>query len=96
MYNSQTLSQNRLKNLEINLFCLCLLNYVIEITLHDGPLIFIPRYSFLIQIKWGGRYQNGAGMGTGEEMEQAFGYLSRLNSTTKNMTSAGKFIHLIK
>ncbi|XP_072041208.1 uncharacterized protein [Amphiura filiformis] len=42
------------------------------------------------QVKWGGRYQEDAGMGTGEEMEQLFSYLSRLNSTTKNMSAASQ------
>ncbi|XP_072023238.1 uncharacterized protein [Amphiura filiformis] len=42
------------------------------------------------QVKWGGRYQEDAGMGTGEEMEQLFSYLSRLNSTTKNMSAANR------
>ena len=30
-----------------------------------------------------------AAMGTGEEVEQLFSYLSRFNFTTKNMTAAG-------
>ena len=51
---------------------------------------FSPNFfSYIHQIKWGGRYQEGAGLGTGEEMEQLFSYLSRLNSTTKNMSAAG-------
>lgn len=33
--------------------------------------------------------QDGSAGTTGEEMEQLFSYLSRLNLTTKNMTAAG-------
>ncbi|XP_072022311.1 uncharacterized protein [Amphiura filiformis] len=47
-------------------------------------------HSWDCQIKWGGRYQEGAGTGTGEEMEQFFSHLSRLGSTTKNMSMAGR------
>lgn len=42
-----------------------------------------------IQILWGGRMQNGSAGSTGEEMEQLFSYMSRLNLTTKNVTAAG-------
>ncbi len=42
------------------------------------------------QIKWGGRYQSGVGTGSGEEMEQFFSHMSRLGSTTKNMSVAGE------
>ncbi|XP_072038895.1 uncharacterized protein [Amphiura filiformis] len=42
------------------------------------------------QVKWGGRYQEDAGMGRGEEMEQIFSYLSRLNSMTKNVSAANR------
>ena len=41
------------------------------------------------QILWGGRWQNGAANGAGEEMEQLFSYLSRFNLTTKYMSAAG-------
>ena len=33
--------------------------------------------------------QDGSAATTGEEMEQLFSYMSRLNLTTKNMTAAG-------
>lgn len=33
--------------------------------------------------------QDGSATTTGEEMEQLFSYMSRLNITTKNMTAAG-------
>ena len=33
--------------------------------------------------------KDGAAGGTGEEMEQLFSYMSRLNQTTKNMTASG-------
>ena len=35
------------------------------------------------------RWQDGATGGSGEDTEQIFSYLSRLNLTTKNMTAAG-------
>ena len=39
--------------------------------------------------------QDGSAGSTGEEMEQLFSYLSRLNLTTKNMTAAGTCQELI-
>lgn len=44
-----------------------------------------------MQILWSGRWQDGAAAaaGAGEDMEQLFSYLSRWNSTTKNMSASG-------
>eukprot|EP00897_Mesotaenium_endlicherianum_P010228 jgi/Mesen1/9233/ME000595S08637 len=53
---------------------LCALN-VMHGKLHSWPC----------QVLWGGRWQEGAAGGAGEDMEQLFSYLSRLNTTTKNM-----------
>ena len=47
----------------------------------------------LIQILWGGRWQNGAAAGAGEDMEQLFSYMSRWSSTTKNMHAAGDIVN---
>ena len=44
----------------------------------------------VMQLLWGGRWQEGSAASTGEDMEQLFSYLSRLNVTTKNMNAAGK------
>jgi len=41
---------------------------------------------------WGGRWQNGAGAGAGEDMEQFFSYMSRWGSSTKNMIAACKIM----
>ncbi|XP_030838107.1 uncharacterized protein LOC105443805 isoform X2 [Strongylocentrotus purpuratus] len=42
------------------------------------------------QVLWGGRNQQGACAGAGEDMEQFFSYLSRLGSTTRNMSYAAR------
>lgn len=43
----------------------------------------------MLKVLYGGRWQEGSGMTLGEEAEQVFAYLSRYNSTTKNMLKAG-------
>ena len=40
------------------------------------------------QILWGGRWQDGAAGGSGEDMEQLFSYLSRWGFPTKYLTAA--------
>jgi len=40
------------------------------------------------QILWGGRWQDGAAGGSGEDMEQLFSYMSRWGFATKTMTAA--------
>ncbi|XP_072016504.1 uncharacterized protein [Amphiura filiformis] len=47
-------------------------------------------HSWHCQICWGGRYVEGVGAGSGEDMEQAFSHLSRTGSTTKYMTATGR------
>ncbi|XP_065891337.1 uncharacterized protein [Dysidea avara] len=42
-------------------------------------------HSWHCQILWGSRWQDGAGGGAGEDMEQFFSYISRWGSTSKNM-----------
>nr|XP_045585894.1 uncharacterized protein LOC123747719 isoform X2 [Procambarus clarkii] len=44
--------------------------------------------SLKTKVLYGGRWQEGSGMTLGEEAEQVFAYLSRYNSTTKNMLKA--------
>ncbi|XP_045614717.2 uncharacterized protein [Procambarus clarkii] len=41
--------------------------------------------SLKTKVLYGGRWQHGSGLTTGEETEQIFSYMSRYNSTTKNM-----------
>ena len=43
-----------------------------------------------LQIKWGGRWQDGSGAVTGEEMEQVNSYISTAGLTTKTMSKHGK------
>nr|XP_045587916.1 uncharacterized protein LOC123749834 [Procambarus clarkii] len=45
-------------------------------------------HAWYCQVLYGGRWQEGSGMTLGEEAEQVFAYLSRYNSTTKNMLKA--------
>nr|XP_045602776.1 uncharacterized protein LOC123761009 [Procambarus clarkii] len=40
------------------------------------------------QVLYGGRWQEGSGLTSGEEAEQVFSYLSRYNNNTKNMLKA--------
>ncbi|XP_038071093.1 uncharacterized protein LOC119739989 [Patiria miniata] len=47
-------------------------------------------HSWDCQVLWGGRNQDGAGAGAGEDMELFFSYLSRCGSTTKNMGKANR------
>ncbi|XP_028415543.1 uncharacterized protein LOC114538615 [Dendronephthya gigantea] len=47
-------------------------------------------HSWNCQFTWGGRWQDGAANGTGEEAEQVNSYISRLGSTTKRMSAAGR------
>ena len=42
-----------------------------------------------MQVIWSGRWQEGAAATAGEEVEQINSNLSRLGSTTKNMTASG-------
>ena len=44
----------------------------------------------VMQLLWGGHWQEGSAASTREDMEQLFSYLSRLDVTTKNMNAAGK------
>ncbi|XP_069176922.1 uncharacterized protein [Procambarus clarkii] len=44
--------------------------------------------SLKTKVLYGGRWEEGSGMTLGEEAEQVFAYLSRYNSTTKNMLKA--------
>nr|XP_045589779.1 uncharacterized protein LOC123751738 [Procambarus clarkii] len=44
--------------------------------------------SLKTKVLYGGQWQEGSGMTLGEEAEQVFAYLSRYNSTTKNMLKA--------
>ncbi|XP_069176683.1 uncharacterized protein [Procambarus clarkii] len=44
--------------------------------------------SLKTKVLYGGRWQHGSGLTTGEETEQIFSYMSRYNSTTKNMLKA--------
>ena len=41
---------------------------------------------------WGGRWQDGAAGGSGEDMEQIFSYLSRWRFATKSMTAASTYV----
>ena len=43
----------------------------------------------LVQILWRGRWQLGAGVGAGENMEQPFAYLSCVGIANKNNAVAG-------
>ncbi|XP_069176403.1 uncharacterized protein [Procambarus clarkii] len=45
-------------------------------------------HAWYCQVLYGGRWQHGSGLTTGEETEQIFSYMSRYNSTTKNMLKA--------
>ena len=58
------------------------------------PIDGTVRYTFYLVIivctldSLGGRWQEGAAFGAGEDMEQLFSYLSRFNNTTKCMTAS--------
>ena len=52
--------------------------------------IVVALYVYCLQLLWGGRWQDGAAAGSGEDMELLFSYLSRLNLITKNMSAASK------
>jgi len=54
---------------------------------HSFMQIFFSYY--IAKILWGGRWQEGAAYGSGEDMEQLFSNLSRLNATTKYMCASG-------
>ena len=43
----------------------------------------------IFQIIWGGRWQDGAASGSGEDMEQLFSNLSRWAFSTKMLSAAG-------
>ena len=43
----------------------------------------------MFQIIWGGRWQDGAAGGSGEDMEQLFSNLSRWTFSTKMLSAAG-------
>ncbi|XP_045585129.2 uncharacterized protein [Procambarus clarkii] len=45
-------------------------------------------HSWYCQVLYGGRWQEGSGLTSGEEAEQVFSYLSRYNNNTKNMLKA--------
>nr|XP_045595346.1 uncharacterized protein LOC123756321 [Procambarus clarkii] len=45
-------------------------------------------HSWYCQVLYGGRWQEGCGLTSGEEAEQVFSYLSRYNNNTKNMLKA--------
>ena len=46
----------------------------------------------LLQIVWGGFYQEHAALWTGESMEQFFSYFAKCGLTTKSMNAAGNYI----
>lgn len=48
--------------------------------------------SHLLQLQWGGRNQEGAGITMGEEVEQVNSFLSRAAICSKYMSKAGKYI----
>ncbi|XP_069193765.1 uncharacterized protein [Procambarus clarkii] len=45
-------------------------------------------HSWYCQVLYGGRWQEGSGLTSGEEAEQVFSYLSRYNNNIKNMLKA--------
>ncbi|XP_069187021.1 uncharacterized protein [Procambarus clarkii] len=47
-------------------------------------------HSWYCQVLYGGRWQEGSGLTSGEEAEQVFSYLSRYNNNTKNMLKADR------
>ena len=51
--------------------------------------------TLIIKVLWGGRWQDGAAAGSGEDMEQFFSYLSRWSSSTKSMLAYSKYFFLI-
>ena len=48
--------------------------------------------SFILKVLWGARWQDGAGAGSGEDMELFFSYISRWSSSTKYMLAYRMFI----
>nr|XP_045622566.1 uncharacterized protein LOC123773113 isoform X2 [Procambarus clarkii]XP_045622567.1 uncharacterized protein LOC123773113 isoform X2 [Procambarus clarkii] len=46
------------------------------------------RRLLIVLILYGGRWQEGSGLTSGEEAEQVFSYLSTYNNNTKNMLKA--------
>ena len=51
----------------------------------------MKKVAISFQVCWSGRYVDGAGAGSGEDMEQFFSHLSRTSNTTKYMSAAGLF-----
>ncbi|XP_065909643.1 uncharacterized protein [Dysidea avara] len=49
------------------------------------PIMHLKAHSWHCQILWGGRWQDGAGSGSGEDMELLFSYLSQWAFPTRNM-----------
>ena len=56
--------------------------------IHTVLLLAILFDNCVYQILWGGRWQEGAAFGAGEDMEQLFSYLY---NTTKSMNASGMF-----
>ncbi|XP_065901149.1 uncharacterized protein [Dysidea avara] len=54
------------------------------------PVMHAKAHSWHCQILWGGRWQDGAAGGSGEDMEQLFSYLSRWGFPTKYLTAANR------
>jgi len=50
----------------------------------------------VFKILWGGRWQDGAGSGSGEDMELLFSYLSQWAFPTRNMLAYSKVILLLQ
>lgn len=62
------------------------------------PLLFFPNYNIhvnVLQLKWGGRNQEGAGTTIGEEVEQVNSFLSRAAICPKYMSKAAKHFSCI-
>ena len=51
-----------------------------------------PLLNYLIQVLWGGRWQDGSASTTGEEVEQINAHVSRCTNTTKYMLPEGTII----
>ena len=49
-----------------------------------------------LKILWGGRWQDGAGSGSGEDMELLFSYLSQWAFPTRNMLAYSKITLLVR
>ena len=66
-------------------FCILCCKNISILQSVSGVLTLVYQSNFIMQVIWGGRWQDGSACSTGEEVEQINSHMSRCGNTTKYM-----------